>query len=263
LPANSCHASGASGRLLPHFGQRDARTGALLEDELAAKCRGNDAYEHYRATGRTSDGRRFSSQPNSYRPPDVPQGEVNLTDPDSRLMKAFRYYVQGYNAQAAVNEQGIALAAEITTETGDFSHLGPMVAAVLRELEQAGVSDKPRVAVADAGFWNEQHMDQVTGEHGIEVLIAPDSSKRNGPRPGWTGGRYAWMRTLLETELGAQLYSKRKQTIEPTFGHTKHNRRFERFQRRGRSAVRTEWRLILMTHNLTKLHRHHLATITA
>jgi hypothetical protein len=166
-------------------------------------------------------------------------------------------------AQAAVNEHGITLAAEITLETGDFSHLAPMVEATLRELDQAGVSAKPQVAAADAGFWNEQHMDQVTGEHGIEVLVAPDSNKRDGPRPGWTGGRYDWMRAVLATELGAELYRKRKQTVEPVFGHTKHNRGFERFHRRGRSAVRTEWRLMMMTHNLTKLQSHQLAAARA
>jgi hypothetical protein len=45
----------------------------------------------------------------------------------------------------------------------------------------------------------------------------------------------------------------------PMFGHTKHNRAMGRFHRRGRSAVRTESRLITATHNLTKLHRHTLA----
>jgi hypothetical protein len=243
--------------------QRLLDGGLRLEDELAAKLRGNDAYEHYRATGRMKNGRRFGPQPNAYQPPESPEGQVNLTDPDSRLMKGFRSYLQGYNAQAAVNEHGIMLAGEITLETGDFSHLAPMVEATLRELDHAGVSEKPQVALADAGFWNEQHMDKVTADHHIEVLIPPDSSKRDAPRRGWTGGRYDWMRAVLATELGDQLYRKRKQTIEPTFGHTKHNRGFERFHRRGRSAVRTEWRLILMTHNLTKLHRHHTATARA
>jgi len=243
--------------------QRLLEGGLRLEDELAAKLRGNDAYEHYRRTGRMKNGRRFGPQPNPYQPPESPEGEVNLTDPDSRLMKGFRSYLQGYNAQAAVNEDGIALAGEITLETGDFSHLAPMVEATLRELGDAGVSGKPQVALADAGFWNEQHMDQVTGKHGIEVLVAPDSSKRSAPRPGWVGGRYDWMRAVLATELGDQLYRKRKQIVEPVFGHTKHNRGFERFHRRGRSAVRTEWRLILMTHNLTKLHRHHRAPARA
>jgi hypothetical protein len=229
-----------------------------LQDELAAECRGNEAYEHYRATGRASDGRRFGARPKPYQPPATPPGEVNLTDPDARVMRAFRGHVQGYNAQAAVNEQQIVLAAEITVDPGDFSHLGPMITATVRELEQAGI-DKPRVAVADAGYWNEQQMDDVTAEHGIQVLFPPDSSKRDGPRPGWTGGRYTWMRYVLATELGEQLYRKRKQTVEPMFGHTKHNRKFDRFHRRGRTAVRTEWRLMMMTHNLTKLHSHQLA----
>jgi hypothetical protein len=178
-------------------------------------------------------------------------------------MKGTRGYLQGYNAQAVVNEAQIVLAAEITVETGDFSHLQPMVSATVAELEKAGVSDTPEVVLADAGFWNEQHMDDVTAEHGIQVLIPPDSGKRGGPRPGWTGGRYAWMRHVLATELGERLYRQRKQTIEPIFGHTKHNRGFDRFHRRGRSAVRTEWRLMMATHNLTKLHSHQIATAGA
>jgi hypothetical protein len=61
---------------------------------------------------------------------------------------------------------------------------------------------------------------------------------------------------VLATELGERLYRKRSQTAEPMFGHTKHNRGMDRFHRRGRSAVRTEWRLITATHNLLKLHGH-------
>jgi Transposase DDE domain len=41
--------------------------------------------------------------------------------------------------------------------------------------------------------------------------------------------------------------------IEPIFGQTKHNRGITRFQRRGISACRSEWRLITTTHNLLKL----------
>jgi hypothetical protein len=47
--------------------------------------------------------------------------------------------------------------------------------------------------------------------------------------------------------------------------HTGHQvqPQLERFHRRGRSAVRTEWRLITATHNLLKLHHHQLATAAA
>ena len=96
-------------------------------------------------------------------------------------------------------------------------------------------------------------MDDVTCEHGIQVLIPPDSGKRKGERPGWTGGRYSFMRRVLASDLGRETYRKRQKSIEPVFGHTKHNRKFTSFHRRGRLAVRTEWRLIMMSHNLTKL----------
>ena len=95
------------------------------------------------------------------------------------------------------------------------------------------------------------------------MLIPPDAGNRKGERPGWTGGRYSWMRHLLKTDAGSELYRKRKKSIEPVFGHTKHNRKFTQFHRRGRGAVRTEWRLLMMTHNLTKLYTHHTATARA
>jgi transposase len=235
--------------------------GRRLEEDLEAKRHGNTAYEHYRATATDSLGRRLSRyRPKPYQPPETPDGKVNLTDPDSHLMKGNgRVFVQGYNAQAVVTENQIVLAAEITTEPTDFSQLSPMINATRRELEHAGLSDTPEVAVADAGYWNERHMDEQAVQ-GMAVLIPPDSGNRKGERPGWTGGRYTWMRRLLETDVGGELYRKRSQTIEPVFGHTKHNRQFTMFHRRGRAAVRTEWRVLMMTHNLTKLHNHQIAT---
>jgi len=46
--------------------------------------------------------------------------------------------------------------------------------------------------------------------------------------------------------------------VEPVFAQIKSNRGFRRFSRRGRSAVRSEWRLMATTHNLLKLHQHQL-----
>ena len=51
-----------------------------------------------------------------YVPPPEPAGKVNTTDPDSKNLKAFRGYVQGYNVQAAVTEQQIVIAAEVNTD---------------------------------------------------------------------------------------------------------------------------------------------------
>jgi hypothetical protein len=68
------------------------------------------------------------------------------------------------------------------------------------------------------------------------------------------------MRRVLAGERGGELYRRRQPMIEPVFGQTKHNRAMARLHRRGRAAVRAQWRLITATHNLPKLHRHALAT---
>ena len=112
--------------------------------------------------------------------------------------------------------------------------------------------------VADAGYWNDRHLDQLAAG-GIAALIPPDSGRHKGERPGWTGGRYGWIRRRLATDLGRELDRERSQSIEPTFGHAKHNRKFTHFHRRGRGAVRAEWRLLMATHNLTKLYNHQIA----
>jgi transposase len=221
-----------------------------LEDERDAKLVSNRAYEEYRVTARDTQGRRLIKQPKPWTAPDAPEGVVSVSDPDSQRMKASRGYVQGYNAQAVVDEGQIVVAAEITSTPGDFSNLNPMITTALLELERAGVTERPRVALADAGYWNEQHFDEVIANKHIQVLIPPDRGGRSEPRPGWTGGRYSWMRTVLDSERGKTLYRKRIQMIEPVFAHTKHNRLITRFHRKGRLAVRTEWRLLMATHNL-------------
>jgi transposase len=234
-----------------------------FEADLAAERAGNEAYEHYRQTARDPLGRRLGDPPNPYQPPEVPAGKVNVTDPDSKLIKASEGYVQGYNAQAVVDQSQIVLAAEITNSTVDWSQLEPMVAGTVAELTRAGSSGRIETALADAQYWNEQHMDQVTANHHVQVLIPPDGGASGKQRKSWTGGRYSWMRYVLNCELGEQLHRKRKQMVEPVFGHSRHNRGLTRFLRRGRNAVRTEWRLMMMTHNLTKLHRHQIAAVRA
>jgi hypothetical protein len=233
-----------------------------LDEELEVERRANAEYEAYRARGVMKDGRRFGGPPKPYQPPDTPAGKINLSDLDSRNVKTARGWMQGYNAQAATTEQQIVIAAEVTIDSPDFGHLGPMVAATERELREAGVSEAPDVVVADAGYWHQAQMEDIV-TRGIQVLVPPDAKKRKGARPGWDGGLYSFMRRVLATDLGAGLYGKRRVMIEPVFGDVKFNRRIDRFQRRGRSACRSEWRLIAATHNLLKLHAHQTALVAA
>jgi transposase len=234
-----------------------------LQEELAVECAANEAYEAYRARGVMKDGRRFGGLgPDPYSPPATPAGKINITDPDSRNVKTPRGYMQGYNAQAVTNEQQIVIAAEVTLASSDFGHLEPMVTAAQNELKAVGVSDKLEIVLADAGYWHTEQMENVINR-GIQVIVPPDAGKRRGIRPGWEGGRYAFMRRVLESDAGGELYRKRKAMIEPVFANTKFNRRIDRFLRRGRSPARSEWRLINATHNLLKLHKHQIALATA
>jgi transposase len=228
-----------------------------LEEELWTEQRANDAYEAYRARGVMRDGRRFGRPPKPYAPSALPVGKINVTDPDSRNLKTPRGYVQGYNAQAVCNESQIVVAAEVSVSSADFGQMGPMITKAEAELARAGVTTEPGVVLADAGYWHGEQIDELMGR-GIQVLVPPDANKRTGARPGWNGGRYAFMRRVLATDAGAGLYRKRQQIIEPVFADTKFNRRIDRFQRRGRSAARSEWRLITASGNLLKLHRHQL-----
>ena len=128
-----------------------------LEADLAGERAGNEAFEHHRVVGRDAQGRRLAGTPTPYQPPEVPAGRVNVTDPDSKLIKASEGYVQGYDAQAVVDQGQIVLAAEITKSTVDWSQLEPMVAATLAELARAGSGSRIETALADTQYWNQQH----------------------------------------------------------------------------------------------------------
>jgi transposase len=235
-----------------------------LEEELEFDHAAHAAYEAWRARGVAADGSRRMAPGNvkPHEPALAPTGLVNTTDPDSRVVRTpGQPPLQGYNAQLAVNDQQVIVAAEITTESPDFGHLEPMVRATQRELHAVDAAD-PDVVLADAGYWHQRQIEAVVSD-GMRVLVPPDGGLRKGARPGWTGGFYDFMRRVLATPDGRALYRLRQITIEPVFGQIKFNRMIRRFQRRGRSACRSEWRLIAATHNLLKLHSHRLAALTA
>jgi Transposase DDE domain len=136
-----------------------------------------------------------------------------------------------------------------------------MVRAARADLDYAGVTDAPQVVLADAGYWHQIQMERLMSD-GVAVLIPPDANKRKGQRPGWQGGLYDFMRGVLDSERGGELYAHRQTMVEPVFGHTKFNRRCDRFLRRGRSACRSEWRLITATNNMLKLWKQTTAPAT-
>jgi hypothetical protein len=226
------------------------------EVEIAA----NELYERWRAGGRDRRGRRLhgnNSKP--FEVPVLPEGTINLSDPDSRVMRTQGTPPrQAYNAQTAVNDKQIILAAEVSSDAADFGHLEPMLDTTLGELRRQGVSAVPEAVIGDAGYWHTAQMQSIS-DRGIEVLVPPDGNMREGKRPGWENGLYQRMRDKLSTERGRKLYAQRKISVEPVYGQIKYNRRIDRFMRRGRAAAQSEWRLVTATHNLLKLHSHWIA----
>jgi transposase len=229
-----------------------------LEEELWTEQRANAAYEAWRARGISADGahRMAPGTTSPYTPPEKPAGTVNITDPDSRVVQSRRGFLQGYTAQAVATADQIVITADVIAGGNERITLEPLIDKAHQELEEAGVTGSVGVALADAGFWNTEQIERLTAR-GIRPLVKPDAGHRKTPgktrrlRP-----HYSQMREQLATEEGKQLYRQRQAIIEPVFAQTKHNRRADRFQRRGLGACRAEWRLIAATHNLLKLWRH-------
>lgn len=243
-------------------GERLSECKRRLEQDWELERKVVTEHAAWHARGIATDGsRRMAGARALIKPyplPEQPAGKINVTDPDSRNLKTTRGWVQGYNAQAAVTQEQIVVAAEISVESLDTANLRPMIETANAELKAAGVEDRPGVVLADAGYWKNEAIEALVGQ-GIQTLIAPDADKRQEPRPGRRGGLYDFTRRVLATDWGAELYLKRQGTVEPVFGQIKSNRGANRFLRRGRTAVRSEWRLLAATHNLLKLHQRQLA----
>jgi hypothetical protein len=84
-----------------------------------------------------------------------------------------------------------------------------MVESARVELEAAGVTEKPWVVLADAGYWKNEAIEALVGQ-GIQTLVAPDADKRKEPRPGRRGGLYDFTRRVLATDWGSELYLNAK-----------------------------------------------------
>ena len=219
----------------------------------------NDAYERWRSGSRDTLGPVLKGNSKPYVPPALPDGTVNLSDPDSRVMRSKELpHRQAYNVQTAVTEQQIILAAEISLDAPDFGQLEPMLDQALAHLRRHGITEQSEGVVGDAGYWHTRQI-QAIADRGIELLVPPDGAMREGKPPGWEDGLYEQMRERLKTAHGRTLYALRKVTIEPVFGQIKYNRRIAQFMRRGRAAAQSELRLVAATHNMLKLHNHWIA----
>ena len=194
--------------------------------------------------------------------PAPPEPQANTTDPESRIMKSVSGWVQGYNAQAAVNEHQVVLAAVVTTDANDVGQLLPMITAVENNAASAHINGPVGIVLADAGYWSVGNATApgpdrliATAKDWKQRKAAREMGTTTGPSPEGASALET-MEHRLRTEAGAAQYAKRSYTVEPIFGQIKENRNMRRFMRRGLDAASSEWSLICATTNILKMFVH-------
>ncbi len=234
--------------------QEDAQAAA----EQAEKVKRHEDYQ--KQTGKRIKGR----PPKPVEAVQRKDAKANVTDPDSRIMCNAAGNLQGYNAQAAVTENQIIVAAEVTQAGSDHRRLNPMIQKAKEQLKAAGVKAKIGTALADAGYFSHINL-RDADPAGPQLLIATGNEHRQrkelarqapprGRIPKGLSLTQLMQRKLL-TMKGRTLYKLRSRTVEPVFGQIKGVRRFSDFVRRRLHAVESEWSLYCSTHNLLKLWR--------
>jgi transposase len=229
--------------------RQDAATDPLARVRSASAIeRAQEALDRARAAAATAEPK--------------PERQANITDPDSRIMKTAKGWLQGYNGQAAVNENQIVVAATLTNHANDTNEFVPVMNEVTHNLEAIGVTDIVGTYLADAGYCTE---DNITAE-GPDRLIATqkDWKQRKAARemgtttgpPPETASPIEQMEHRLRTPDGTAIYKKRSGMVEPIFGQTKEDRGIRRLMRRGITAAQSEWSLICWTGNIRKLFTH-------
>jgi transposase len=220
----------------------EAEAKAAAEEETRRRA---EAEERRIAEGRKKNGK--TSAPPSAEPDGKTQR--NFTDPDSRILKTKDGYIQGYNAQAAVDAQAQIIAAHsLTPSTSDQDQLVPLIDGI-----EDALGRKPREASADAGYCSEANL-AALAEREISAYLATGRAKHPAERQRKiTGPLTKAMRDKLKRAGWRTRYRLRKQVVEPVFGQIKQARGFRQFLLRSIDKVRAEWALICTAHNLTKL----------
>ena len=222
----------------------EAEAKAAAEEETRRRA---EAEERRIAEGRKKSGKTPAP------PLTEPAGKAqrNFTDPDSRILKTKDGYVQGYNAQAAVDAKvQIIVAHGLTASMSDHGQLVGLIDGI-----KANLGAKPKEASADSGYLSEANL-QALADREINAYLATGRAKHPAEVKRTTSGPLTRAMTEKLKRAGwRSRYRLRKQVVEPVFGQIKQTRGFRQFLLRGIEKVKAEWALICTAHNLTKLAR--------
>jgi len=227
---------------------------AALEAQAAAAAEAQaraEAKAPCKAAGRKKAGKALAP------PKTEPDGKAqrNFTDPESRILKTKDGYIQGYNAQAAVDGTAqIIVAHTLTDSSSDQAQLAPLLNGI-----RANLGRNPEEVSADAGYCSAANL-RTIGRRRIKGYVATGRQKHGtrsatAKKAAASGSLIARMSTKLKRAGHRSRYRFRKQIVEPVFGQIKQARGFRQFLLRGIEKVSAEWALICTAHNIVKLAR--------
>lgn len=249
---------------------REDRLKALEEAKAKiaerVKARDEQAQQAYEEKVARREAQRAAGQKPKGKEPQAPvtgpraKDQINLTDEESQIMPSAQGFVQGYNAQAAVDvDTMLVLATTVTQAPNDKQQVKPMLAALDALPETLGTAE---TLLADNGYFSQDNV-KACAERNITPLIALGREAHHLPLaerlapdapPPDTEDPVIKMAHELKTQLGRAQYGKRKSTVEPVFGIIKQVMGFRQFSLRGLAAVSGEWKLVTMAFNLKRMH---------
>ncbi len=248
---------GEDGQSLP---EEIARREQLLERMMEAQRRLEERAREKAEGQQSGDEEKGPKSGPGSKPKPKDTDQINLTDPESALMRKSRRdgYEQAYNAQAVVDADGsqLILGTEVIRTPSDSNQLKPALESVPKAAGQV-----ERV-LADAGYAKAKVFEELEKKLDLYVAVtgADNSYRRYDYRPPKKrtekkikDPRLVAMREKVRSEEGRRIYGKRASSVEPVFGTIKEAMGLRQFLLRGLEKVRIEWDLAALAYNMRRL----------
>ena len=248
-------------KLLQKMDQACARLEARAQARAAAQ---RAEYERKVAARQERGGAGPHPKPPSATP--APDEQINLTDPEARLMRKNKRegYTQSYNAQAVVDTESRLIVGQCLSDCpSDAGQLEPDLQSIPAGLGQ------PSAALADCGFVDRKVFARLGRQSpALELYVSVHSEDAHAerrydyrppdkikPPKKITDPALLAMADKLKTPAGKKIYRQRASTVEPVFGIIKAALGFRQFLLRGIKKVTGEWNLVCLAYNFKRLHR--------
>lgn len=241
---------------------------ARLEQRAKARAEQERVdYERKVAARAQREGSAKGPEPQLPKDTPEPEAQINLTDPDARLMRKSKRegYTQSYNCQAVVDtgDSRLIVGQRVSDCASDAGQLEPDLQSIPEAL------GRPTRALADCGYADKEVFQRLgTQRPALDLYVSVhredahaerrydfrplDKIKR--PKP-LTDPVLRAMAEKLRTPEGQARYRQRACTVEPVFGILKTVLGFRQFLLRGLRKVSGEWNLVCLAYNLKRLHR--------